>query len=281
MRRETEVSARIPVVSVMMPAFNAEAFIVQAVEAVQAQSFTDWELVVYDDGSSDKTAALVAELAKSDERIRLVSGKHGGRGRARNAALQHCRGEFVAMCDADDVSFSMRFEKQLAYLGSHPEISAVGAFQIPFAGIQPDGESRTITWPVSSEEIGARFDALRMGMPNCVAMIRRSCFDRWGGFDEQLLRCQDFGFFLKLHFSGCRFFNLSEPLVYYRQEGVMPSFRYWSENERFHALAIERSASVTGKGEREFRTGVKGKFLHIRYAYFFIKRHLELKRVGK
>lgn len=274
------MSVRTPVVSVMMPAFNAEAYVAQAIEAVQAQSFADWELVVYDDGSTDRTAALVTEFAEADSRIRLIRGQHGGRGRARNAALQHCHGEFVAMCDADDVSFPQRFEKQVAYLCSHPDISAVGAFQIPFAGLKPNGEFQTITWPVNSDEIGARFDALRMGMPNCVAMVRRSCFDRFGGFDEQLLRCQDFGFFLKLHFSGCRFFNLSEPLVYYRQEGVMPSFRYWSENECFHALAIERAASATGQVGRKLSTGVKGKYLHIRYAYFFIKRHLELKRVG-
>lgn len=273
------MTERIPTISVMMPAYNAAAFIAQAIEAVQAQTFGDWELVCYDDGSTDNTAEIVRAYAENDQRIRFIQGVHGGRGRARNAALAHCRGEFVAMCDADDVSLPKRFELQLAYLNAHPDIAAVGAFQIPFSGAQPAGETQTITWPVSSEDIAARFDSLRMGMPNCVAMIRRRCFDEFGGFDEKLLRCQDFGFFLKLHFSKCRFFNLPEPLVYYRQEGVMPSFRYWSENERFHALAIARAATASGI-QGGLRTGVKGRFLLLRYAYFFIKRRMEIKNVG-
>jgi len=273
------MTERQPAISVMMPAFNAGAFIAQAIEAVQAQTFDDWELVCYDDGSTDNTAEIVRSYADNDSRIRFVQGVHGGRGKARNAALAYCRGSFVAMCDADDVSLPHRFERQVAYLNEHPEIAAVGAFQIPFSGAQPAGERQVITWPVGSADIAARFDSLRMGMPNCVAMIRRSCFDQFGGFDEKLLRCQDFGFFLKLHFSGCRFSNLPEALVYYRQEGVMPSFRYWSENERFHALAIQRAASASGKQER-FDTGLKGRFLRLRYAYFFLKRRWELKNVG-
>lgn len=271
-------TANSPLVSVMMPAYNAASFIKLAIESICVQTYTNWELICYDDGSTDDTVAVVEALATNDPRIRLYRGIHGGRGKARNAALQHCTGEFIAMCDADDISLPNRFAEQIEYLTLNPAIDAVGAFQIPFKDWPPTDTSHVITWPTDSASIGRKFDALRMAMPNCVVMIRRHCFDRVGGFDEALLRSQDFGFFLKLHRSGGQFANLAKPLIYYRQEGNMPSFAYWLDSEKYHAMAIVRAGSsnkppsLSGR----FRRLLSGKFMLARYTLFKARRTLEI-----
>jgi glycosyltransferase involved in cell wall biosynthesis len=90
-----------PLVSIMMPAYNAEAFIAQAIESVLAQTMTDWELIIVDDGSTDGTPAVTDRY--QDPGIRVLRQPNGGESIARNTALQHMRGSLVAFLDADDV----------------------------------------------------------------------------------------------------------------------------------------------------------------------------------
>ena len=88
-------------VSVMMPAYNAENYIEAAVKSVLAQSYDHWELIVVDDGSTDGTASVVAEF--DDPRIKLFKQSNGGESAARNTAIRQMQGEFVAFLDADDM----------------------------------------------------------------------------------------------------------------------------------------------------------------------------------
>ena len=93
-----------PLVSVITAAYNAEAFIGETIASVKAQSLTDWELLVADDASADRTATIVAAAAAEDPRIRLLRlEKNGGVARARNAALAAARGRFIAFLDRDDL----------------------------------------------------------------------------------------------------------------------------------------------------------------------------------
>jgi glycosyltransferase involved in cell wall biosynthesis len=114
-----------PLVSVIMPAYNAAPTIRDSIESVRAQSFTRWELIVVDDGSADETAAMVE--AVPDDRIRLIRAQtNGGRGRARNIGLDAVRGEFVSFLDADDHFYENLIEAQLAFLAEAPFCDAVG-----------------------------------------------------------------------------------------------------------------------------------------------------------
>lgn len=264
----------LPIISVMMPAYNAGRYISYTIDSILAQTFQDWELICYDDGSSDDTAAIVEKYAEYDSRIKLFHGEHSGRGKARNEVLKHCRGEFIAVCDADDVNLPLRFQMQLDFLRTHVDISAVGSNLIPFYGNCPDSESATILWPETSSEIASRFDNLRMAMPNCSVLIRSSCFVECGGFDEALLRCQDFGLFLKLHRHGHKFYNIQEPLVYYRQDAKIPSYKYWLDSEKYHDLAVARANGLSDF--QPFIAKLKRRILRaipwVRYANFYLKR---------
>jgi len=110
-------------VSIMMPAYNAAAFIEQAIQSVLAQTYADWELLVVNDGSTDATAEIAAQF--HDARIRLFTKENGGESSARNLALEHARGEFIAFLDADDAYEPRHLELTVGHLRAHPEREAV------------------------------------------------------------------------------------------------------------------------------------------------------------
>src|SRR4051812_8060223 len=92
-----------PTVSVIIPAYNAEAFVGRTLASLRAQSFTDFEAIVVDDGSKDATAAVVQAVVEADPRFRLIRQANGGVAVARNRALAEVRGRYVANLDADDL----------------------------------------------------------------------------------------------------------------------------------------------------------------------------------
>lgn len=110
-------------VSIVMPAYNAAKTIRSSVESIQAQTVTDWELVVIDDGSKDDTAAILSELAASDSRIRFLQNeKNSGASYTRNRAVELAQGEWIAFLDSDDMWKPEKLEKQLRLAGEHPDM---------------------------------------------------------------------------------------------------------------------------------------------------------------
>ncbi len=110
-------------VSIMMPVYNAELYIAQAIRSVLAQTYADWELIIVNDGSTDKSATLAARF--TDPRIVLIHETNSGESVARNTALRHMRGEFVAFLDADDLYHPHHLEATVGYLQAHPDVDAV------------------------------------------------------------------------------------------------------------------------------------------------------------
>ena len=114
-------------VSVLLPAFNAQATLGAALRSVQRQTERAWECVVVDDGSTDGSAAVAREFAQQDARIRLLSVPHAGIVAALNAGLAECHGQLVARMDADDLMQRQRLERQRAALLTHPDWVGVGS----------------------------------------------------------------------------------------------------------------------------------------------------------
>jgi glycosyltransferase involved in cell wall biosynthesis len=115
-----------PRISVLMPVYQAELYLEEAVESILAQSFDDFELIALDDGSTDASPRILEALAIRDDRIRVRRSQHAGLVTQLNQGITEARGEFIARMDADDISHPERFQRQLSYLDSHPDCVAVG-----------------------------------------------------------------------------------------------------------------------------------------------------------
>jgi glycosyltransferase involved in cell wall biosynthesis len=115
-----------PLVDVLIPVYNNEATIREAVDSIRRQTIMEIRIVVVDDGSIDRTPQILTELAREDSRLVVKSKPNSGIVEALNVGLQHCQAEFVARFDGDDIAYPYRLGAQLRYLRSHPECVAVG-----------------------------------------------------------------------------------------------------------------------------------------------------------
>ena len=131
---------RTPRVSVLMSAYNSEKYIAAAIESILTQTFTDFEFVIINDGSTDRTPEIVAEYAARDKRIKFIDNRtNAGLIAALNQGLDFCRGEYIARMDSDDISLPTRFQIQTEYLDAHPECGVVGAWIKKFGpGVKSD-----------------------------------------------------------------------------------------------------------------------------------------------
>lgn len=139
----------LPKISVIMPVLNGEKYLNQAIESILNQTFTDFELIVVDDGSTDQTPEILRAYAELDDRARIVTNpENKGIGYSRNRGVATSRGEYIANLDADDWSMPERFDKQVNFLNQHPEISVLGTacHIVDENGVQ----QKTVTYPSSS-----------------------------------------------------------------------------------------------------------------------------------
>lgn len=205
-----------PTVSVVMPAYNAERFLADAIQSILAQTFRDFELLIIDDGSTDKTPNLLEAFASTDPRIRVHRHEvNRGMTAAMNQGVKMARGRLVARMDADDVSVPHRFERQVAYLDGHPDIAVVGSW---VRIINEDGvQTGVARYPIEPELV-----AWCMLFFNTIShptvMMRRSALDAERTYSEVYLRAQDYALFIGLS-RKVKLANLEEPLLLYRAWG--------------------------------------------------------------
>lgn len=106
-------------VSVITPCYNSAAYIARTIASVQAQSISDWEMIIVDDGSTDDSAAIVEKIRQEDSRVKLLRKENGGSASARNLGLQYVHGDYIQFLDADDVLSFDKFEKQIDFMQMH------------------------------------------------------------------------------------------------------------------------------------------------------------------
>jgi glycosyltransferase involved in cell wall biosynthesis len=117
----------IPLISVIMPVYNAGDYLVEAIESIRKQTYTNWELICVNDGSTDNSWKILKQYRKKDSRIRIYRfPKNKGLAYALNTAIKKVKGDYVARMDADDISLANRLKKQVDYLEKHKDIIAIG-----------------------------------------------------------------------------------------------------------------------------------------------------------
>jgi glycosyltransferase involved in cell wall biosynthesis len=183
-----------PLVSVVIPAYNAESTVLETIASVQRQSFPDWELIVVDDGSTDGTLARLRGVG--DRRMRVLTGPNGGVAVARNRGLAESVGQFVTFLDADDLWTPDKLEAQLEALRRHPEAAVAYSWT---AFVDRDGE-----FLFAKERSRAEGDVFaEMLLDFFVAsasnvLIRRSCLDSVGDFNVSYGAAQDWDLCLRI-----------------------------------------------------------------------------------
>jgi glycosyltransferase involved in cell wall biosynthesis len=204
-----------PVVTILTPAFNSAAFIAETVESVRRQTWSDFELLIVDDGSTDGTLDLVRSFALGDSRVKSLSGPHGGPAVARNVGLEQASGQFVALLDSDDVWEPQYLASQLSLLYRHPEISIVSANVVSRGG-PFDG---TPFWPITSgtHELRTHEPIAHENAVSVFAVFRREVVERIGGFDAAYTGNEDYDFWLRAMNAGFRVLQNRALLGRYRR----------------------------------------------------------------
>ena len=205
-------ATRTPQVSVIIPVYNGDRYIVQAVESALAQTFTNLEIIVVDDGSTDSTHQVLQPYL---DRIRYIYQENQGAAIARNRACQLAKGEFLAFLDADDYFLPSKLEKQVACFDADPTLDMVQT-----GWLMVDGTGREIS-AVKPWQQAPKLDLESFILYKCVRpsamLLRRKWWEYLGGFDSGLPPTEDLDFALRLALKGCKAIWLEEILTCYRQ----------------------------------------------------------------
>lgn len=203
-----------PLVTVIMGAYNCETTLHKAIDSIIAQTYTNWEFVICDDCSTDKTIEILKEYEQRDSRIKALHNETNKKLAASlNACLAVAKGEYIARMDADDECFPNRFEKQVAFLENNPEIDVVGSSMLVFDEFGEKGIRRSIKCP--SEE------CLLKGAPffHPTIMMKKSVYDELKGYKCSKLtkRSQDLDLWFRFYEHKYKGDNIQEPLYKYRE----------------------------------------------------------------
>jgi glycosyltransferase involved in cell wall biosynthesis len=197
-------------VSVVIPAFNAEAFVGEAIESALAQDYEPVEVIVVDDGSTDGTAAVASRYP-----VALLSQENGGQAAARNAGVAAAEGTFVSFLDADDLWMPSKLSTEVAHLLAHPELGYVLVRMqrslMPGAPWPPGTPAR---W----------FDESQPGTLPSAGLVRRAALERIGPFDTRYRHGSDTEWQARATDAGVRWELLPDVLVEYRIHGANNSY---------------------------------------------------------
>jgi len=202
-----------PQVSVIMPVWNSQQYLTEAVESVLAQTFKDFELIALDDGSTDKSLEILQQFENQDSRIRVITGEHQGYSPLLNKGLSMAQGEYIARMDSDDICLENRFAEQVGFLDKNPDYVAVGSQAIR---IDPEGDAiAQIEFPTDHETIDQSQIAGKGKIMHPASMIRREALLQINGYREEFEPGEDFDLFIRLAEVG-KLANLPQQLLQYR-----------------------------------------------------------------
>jgi len=205
---------KIPLVSVVMPAYNSEKYIGESIESILNQTYKNFEFIIINDASTDKTLKIIKEYAKKDKRIKIIENKKNlGNYGARNVGIFNSKGEFVAQQDADDISMRDRLKKQLKIFEKNPEVGVVGAFVELF-----NEKTKKI---ISIRKYSTKDKELRKNIfyfspiAQGVSMLRKEVFIKTGGYNGRYKVSEDLDLWFRVG-TYYKFSNVPEILLKYR-----------------------------------------------------------------
>jgi glycosyltransferase involved in cell wall biosynthesis len=259
---------------VIIPAYNAEPFIEETLQSVLSQTYQALEVLVVDDGSSDRTPEIVERYAQQDARIKLLRQTNQGVAAARNLAIAHSTGDYIAPIDADDIWYPTKLEKQVQAITQSNAIGLV------------------YTWSVLIDEHGLPFNTkkgctkegdiyLDLLLGNFVdngsnPMIRKECIQRVGGYDPQFRRvnaqgCEDWDLYLRIA-EDYKYRVIPEFLTGYRQTLISMSS---------NVDVMMRSYELVMAAARQRKPGVPESIYRLSGSHYCIYLAIKSQQMGK
>lgn len=224
-----------PKVSIIMGIYNCEKTLKEAIDSILAQTYTNWELIMCDDGSKDDTYLIAEEYVKQDSKrfILLKNEKNMGLNHTLNKCLQQATGEYVARMDGDDISLPDRLEKQVNFLLANPEFALVSCSMTMFDETGEWGQLKVIEYPEKKD-----FCTHSPFFLHGAVMIKRSVFLEVGGYTEkkQLLRVEDCHLWYKIYAKGYKGANINENL--YRMRDDRNAIHRRTFSARMHGIYV-------------------------------------------
>ena len=200
-----------PVISIVIPVYNRENYLKIAIESVLRQTFNQFELIIWDDGSTDKCVEIASQYAKQDKRVKVIAAKHQGQTLALKRAFSVCSGKYVGWIDSDDIIAPLALAETAKILDKNSEI---GLVYTDYLLIDKDnkilGKGMRCQIPYSKDKLLVDFMIFHF------RLMRRAVFQQAGGIDDNSGLAQDYDLCLRLS-EITQIYHLQQPLYYHRK----------------------------------------------------------------
>lgn len=225
-----------PSISVVMSVYNCEKYLAQSIESILNQTFTDFEFIIVDDGSTDDSLSIIQRYSEEDDRIVIMSRKNKGLPFSLNEGIAFSKGKYIARMDADDISLPRRLKLQHEVLEAKPEVGVCGGSAYLFNQIP--NKKRLMSNPQMHEELKVRL-LFSVCFIHPTVMIRADCLKAMPYiYDVNFQNSQDYELWSRL-VEVTTFYNIKTPLIYYRSssDGITAKVGKDALNNRFPLVA--------------------------------------------
>ncbi len=226
------LSNPLPLVSVIIPVYNRETLLSDAVHSLLTQTYKHLEIIIVDDGSTDNTLKVAQSLAKKDSRIRVIASPHQGRWGARNTGLEAANGKYIAYQDSDDISLPYRIERLVTYMEKNSYVHMVGSAFAPIGKIFPPFDYVTTAEGLKGEDLRLIFLlGATPTLQGTILMRRDFIEDNHIRYREEQGRMEELSLYEQFYEHNGYIANLPEVLYQYRMHGDNPKLFYKEAKE--------------------------------------------------
>jgi len=232
-----------PTISVLMAVYNGQEYLRAAIDSILTQTFTDFEFIIIDDGSTDQSLSILKEYQANDKRIKLVSRPNKGLTKSLNEGIALAKGLYIARMDSDDVALPERFAVQSKFMQANPDVACVGG---QYELIDDAGRYlTTMSVPLDDKKLQElALDGYTSICHPC-AMMLRSSVEKAGGYCEDFLTTQDLDLWLRLGEIG-KLANVPETILKYRLHPESVSEKKAMNQQAMIQMAAERARQRRG-----------------------------------
>jgi glycosyltransferase involved in cell wall biosynthesis len=242
-------------ISLIMTVYNQERYLAMAIQSILRQTHSDLELLIWDDGSTDRCVEIARSFAQHDQRVRVIAGPHQGQTRSLSAAIKDTTGAYFGWVDSDDFLAPTALEETAAVLDAHPEVGLVYTdYQVIDESNKIKGYGNRCSIPYSKNRLLIDFMIFHF------RLMRRSVFEQVGGINEEFERAQDYELCLRLS-EATEVAHLKKTLYYYRDHSASVSYTQRIEQIKASEKAINQALQRRGLGDRyELNVEIMGRF---------------------